>query len=99
MADSSCKRSQWNLHIRQPTFYKHFNDKYDFVKFVIHTIQKDTFQAIETDTDTETLLDYFLTCFEKVLQLIESYQKILLHFKIRSIDEFRFEIANNYLEM
>lgn len=90
-----CKKAQ----VRRPTFYKHFNDKYDFIKFVIHTIQKETLQDIDSTADTKQPLDYLLTCFKKVIELLEKYQQVLLHFKIDSLDEFPFEIIDDYLEM
>ena len=65
--------------VRRPTFYKHFADKYAFVKYVIYKTQHDLLQEIDTDTDIENPFDFLLTCFEKMLDMIEKYQQALFH--------------------
>lgn len=89
-----CQKAQ----VRRPTFYKHFKDKYDFFKFAVYSIQKDTLLEVDTEADISQPVDYFLTCFTKVLGLLEEYQKVLFHFKFNSIDQFPLNIVDNYLD-
>lgn len=69
-----------------------------FIKFVIHTTQKETLFEIDNEVSTEKPVDYFLISFEKVLDLVEQYQKFLLSLKLGSLNEFPFEFISDYLE-
>src|SRR5699024_12369149 len=68
--------------VRRPTFYKHFADKYAFVKYVIYKTEQDLLQEIDTSTDIENPFDFLLTCFDKMLDTMVHYKKALVHFNL-----------------
>ncbi|APS40939.1 Transcriptional regulator, TetR family [Weissella jogaejeotgali] len=80
--------------VRRPTFYKHFADKYAFVKYVIYTTQQELLQEIDTSTDIENPFDFLLTCFEKILDTMEQYQKALVHLQLDIENNFSFEMID-----
>ena len=84
--------------VRRPTFYKHFADKYAFVKYVIYKTQHDLLQEIDTDTDIENPFDFLLTCFEKMLDMIEKYQQALFHLQPEIENDFSFEMIDTHVQ-
>ena len=84
--------------VRRPTFYKHFADKYAFVKYVIYKTQQDLLQEIDTSTDIENPFDFLLTCFEKMLDTMEQYQKALVHLQLDIENNFSFEMIDAHVQ-
>lgn len=89
-----CQRA----NIRRPTFYKHFADKYAFIKFVAYQMQQKLLTEVDTNADIENPFDFFLTCFEKVLDLVEKYHNALFHLNLDITNDFSFDTINNYLQ-
>ena len=89
-----CRRAM----VRRPTFYKHFADKYAFVKYVIYKTQQDLLQEIDTNADIENPFDFLLTCFEKILDTMEQYQKALVHLQLDIENNFSFEMIDDHIQ-
>ena len=89
-----CRRAM----VRRPTFYKHFADKYAFVKYVIYKTQQDLLQEIDTNADIENPFDFLLTCFEKILDTMEQYQKVLVHLQLDIENNFSFEMIDDHIQ-
>lgn len=89
-----CKKAR----IRRPTFYKHFNDKYDFFKFAIHTLQKKQILRVDEVAYDKNPLDYFLTWFQVMVKAVNEYQKVLLSLHIDSPILFLSDFLGNYME-
>lgn len=83
--------------IRRPTFYKHFNDKYDFFNFTVQSLQEHYIAKVEEETDDTNPVRYFTTLFHTMLDAIDEYQKVLLPLKIDATSFFIFETADEQL--
>ncbi|AYW47255.1 TetR/AcrR family transcriptional regulator [Tetragenococcus osmophilus] len=83
--------------IRRPTFYKHFNDKYDFFNFTVKSLQEHYIAKVEEETDDKHPVRYFTTLFQTMLDAIDEYQKVLLPLQIDNTSFFIFETADEQL--
>ncbi|MDN6640995.1 MAG: TetR/AcrR family transcriptional regulator [Tetragenococcus sp.] len=83
--------------IRRPTFYKHFNDKYDFFNFTIQTLQEHYIAQVDKETDDTHPVRYFTTLFHTMINAIDEYQKVLLTLQIDATSFFVFETADEHL--
>ena len=88
-----CEQAQ----VRRPTFYKHFKDKYDFIQFVFISVQEDTLSEVALETKTDDPLEYFMLCFDKVMEMLERYQEILTHAAPDLLGQSSFELIDTYL--
>ena len=50
--------------IRRATFYKHFNDKYDFLTYIVAYVQNSLTKNVLSDVDISTPVEY-LSCYVK----------------------------------
>ncbi len=83
--------------IRRPTFYKHFNDKYDFFHFTVQSLQEHYLAKVEEKTDDAHPVRYFTTLFQTMIDAIDEYQKVLLPLKIDATSFFIFETVDDKL--
>lgn len=83
--------------IRRPTFYKHFNDKYDFFNFTVRSLQEHYIAQVDQKTDDTHPVRYFSTLFQTMLDGIDEFQKVLLPLQIDATNLFVFETADKYL--
>ncbi|GMG66891.1 TetR/AcrR family transcriptional regulator [Tetragenococcus halophilus] len=84
--------------IRRPTFYKHFNDKYDFFNFTAQSLQEHYIAKVEEKTDDTHPVRYFITLFQTMLDAIDEYQKVLLPLKIDGTSFSIFETVDDKLK-
>lgn len=68
-----CAKAQ----IRRATFYKHFNDKYDFLSYIVRLVQDSLAEKVSASFDLSTPVEY-LSCYVKqIIEYFDSRDKIL----------------------
>ncbi|GMA09051.1 hypothetical protein GCM10025886_22020 [Tetragenococcus halophilus subsp. flandriensis] len=83
--------------IRRPTFYKHFNDKYDFFNFTVQSLQEHYIAQVDQESDDKHPVSYFSTLFQTMIDAIDEYQKVLLPLQIDAASFLVFETADKHL--
>ncbi len=83
--------------IRRPTFYKHFNDKYDFFNFTVQSLQEHYMAQVDQESDDTHPVSYFSTLFQTMIDAIDEYQKVLLALQIDAASFLVFESADKHL--
>jgi len=83
--------------IRRPTFYKHFNDKYDFFNFTVQSLQEHYIAQVDQESDDKHPVSYFSTLFQTMIDATDEYQKVLLPLQIDAASFLVFETADKHL--
>ena len=65
--------------IRRATFYKHYTDKYDFLKFFVSSL-RDKFDAtIWKREKPDATLEYYVVYLRSLIEFLTSHKKIVQH--------------------
>lgn len=63
--------------IRRATFYKHYTDKYDFLKSIITNLIKDMTETVSSKCDLSDPVEYFTLFMEEIVSYFENHNDIL----------------------
>lgn len=69
--------------VHKTTFYNHFNDKYDLLKYTIHAIQKDTLNKLPK---TDNLLEYYFKLAKEYMSNIKEHEHFYKQILANDID-------------
>ena len=66
-----------NAEIRRATFYKHYNDKYDFLRAIVKEFEADVAHRVSERCDVTNIVEYMILYCKEVLDFFELRQVIL----------------------
>ena len=82
-------------NIRRATFYKHFNDKYDFLKSVIKGIINDITDTVSTEYNLSSPVEYFTRFVNEIILYFEDRPNILSNMLNSSTFPVMYDIITN----
>ena len=68
-----CSRAE----VRRATFYKHYTDKYDFLKSIITNLIKNMTETVSLKCDLSDPVEYFTLFMEEIVYYFEKHPDIL----------------------
>ncbi|MCD7776992.1 MAG: TetR/AcrR family transcriptional regulator [Clostridiales bacterium] len=74
-----------NAMVGRGTFYKHFNDKYDFLSFLINELVNDCMTKASEAAQSDNLCEYYKVFFSK---FIENFKEGKYNFNFKQIDNY-----------
>ena len=86
-----CERAK----VRRATFYKHFNDKYDFFRNIVMIIMSNIEKKVINKTKESKITEYIISYVKEIIIYFDSRQQILNNILNSSAFQIIFDIISN----
>ena len=66
-----------NANVRRATFYKHFSDKFDFLRYYVKLLEEEIFTSTSPLKRTRAPIDYYASYVSHIIQYLNYNEKII----------------------